>query len=83
MQLPKQHFRHALLLFFNQNKTAADGYRILVKTYGDSAPSIKTCEYWFRHKKRVFCLGLLVGMKSGSILIIRNAENHGWIQANH
>ncbi|EFN83786.1 hypothetical protein EAI_16388, partial [Harpegnathos saltator] len=42
------HFRHALLLFFNQKKTADEDHRILTETYGDVAPSIKTCEYWFR-----------------------------------
>ena len=49
MELPKEHFRHALLLFFNQKKT--EDHRILIETYGNVPPSIKTCEYWFRQFK--------------------------------
>ncbi|EZA48043.1 hypothetical protein X777_14316 [Ooceraea biroi] len=65
MQHPKQHFRHALLLFFNQKKTAAEGYRIIVETYGDSAPSIKTEEVrkfvdeWINSKEESFYRHLL------------------------
>jgi len=51
MDLSKEHFRHVLLLYFNQKKTAAESHRILIETYGDVAPSIKTCEYWFRRFK--------------------------------
>lgn len=34
-------------------------------------------------KKEEFCLGLLLEMKSGSISIIPNLENHEWTQINH
>jgi len=49
--IPKEHFRQALLVFFNQKKTMAENHRILIETYGNVAPSIKTCEYWFRQFK--------------------------------
>ena len=48
MELLKEYFRCVLLLFFNQKKTAAEDHRILIETYDNVAPSIKTCEYWFR-----------------------------------
>jgi len=32
-------------------KSAADGHRMLCEAYGEHAPSIKTCEYWFRRFK--------------------------------
>ncbi|EZA51752.1 hypothetical protein X777_09508 [Ooceraea biroi] len=35
MKLPKKHFRHSLLLFFNRKKSAAEGYRLLMETYGN------------------------------------------------
>jgi len=48
MDFSKEHFRYVLLLFFNQKKTMAENHRILIETYGNIVPSIKTCEYWFR-----------------------------------
>ena len=47
MQFPKNLFRHALLLFINQDKTAAQDHRILIEIYGDVVPSIKKYEYYF------------------------------------
>ncbi|KAL6253713.1 hypothetical protein P5V15_015528 [Pogonomyrmex californicus] len=45
----KEHLRHALL--FNQKKKAVESHRLLVETYGEHAPSIRTCETWFRQFK--------------------------------
>ena len=28
----------------------AENHRILIETYGNIVPSIKTCEYWFRRQ---------------------------------
>lgn len=39
--------RHVLIFLYNQKKKSAESYRILVETYGDNAPSQKTCERWF------------------------------------
>lgn len=47
----KQHLREVLLFFFNSKKSAAESYRLLLEVYGESSPSIKTCEYWFRRFK--------------------------------
>ena len=47
----KEHLRHALLLFFNQNKSAAESHRLLLETYQEYATSVKTSEYWFRRFK--------------------------------
>ena len=47
----KRHLREALLFCFNLRKSAADGHRMLCEAYGEHAPSIKTCEYWFRRFK--------------------------------
>lgn len=47
----KHHLREVLLFLFNSKKSAAESHRSLLKTYGDHAPSIKTCEYWFRRFK--------------------------------
>lgn len=47
----KEHLRHALLFLFNQKKKAAESQRLLVETYGEHAPSIRTCETWFRQFK--------------------------------
>lgn len=47
----KEHLRHALLLFYNQKKTAAESRRLLVETYGDFAPHINTFEMWFKRFK--------------------------------
>lgn len=47
----KEHLRHALLFLFHQKKKAVESHRLLVETYGEHAPSIKTCETWFRKFK--------------------------------
>jgi len=47
----KQHLRGVLLFFFNSKKSAAESHQLLLETYGDYTPSIKTCEYWFRRFK--------------------------------
>ena len=47
----KQHLREELLFCFNFKKSAAEGHRLLCEAYGEHAPSIKTCEYWFRYFK--------------------------------
>lgn len=44
----KEHFRHVLLYCFDSKKTAAEAHRYISETYSESAPSIKTCEYWYR-----------------------------------
>jgi len=46
MERNKEHF-HYLLLYCFSKKQAADPS----KTYSESAPSVKTCEYWFRRFK--------------------------------
>lgn len=43
----KEHLRHALLFCFNQQKTAAESYRLLAEVYGESAPSQSSCAFWF------------------------------------
>jgi len=47
----KVHLRHALLFLFNQKKKTIESHRVLVETYGEHAPSIRTCETWFRQFK--------------------------------
>ena len=47
-----EHLRHALLFLFHQKKKAVESHRVLVETYGEHAPSIRTCETWFRQFKR-------------------------------
>jgi hypothetical protein len=43
----KEHMQHALFLLFNEKKKIVESYRLLVKSYGEHTPSIKTCETWF------------------------------------
>ena len=56
----KQHLQEALLLCFNLEKNAAERHRLLCEAYGEHAPPIKTCEYWFRRfksgKKLMVCI---------------------------
>lgn len=47
----KEHLRHALLLFFNLKKSAAESHRLLEDAYNDRAPSKKTCELWYQRFK--------------------------------
>ena len=48
----KEHLRHVMIFLFNQKKKASECHRILVETYGDLAPTVKTCERWFQSFKR-------------------------------
>ena len=43
----KSHLRHSLLSLFHQKKKAVEAHRLLVETYGEHAPVIRTCETWF------------------------------------
>lgn len=47
----KLHSREVLLFCFHSKKSAAESHRMLCETYGEHAPSISTCEYWFRRFK--------------------------------
>ena len=47
----KLHLRHSLLFLFHQQKKAVEAHRLLVETYGEHAPVIRTCETWFRQFK--------------------------------
>ena len=47
----KSHLRHSLLFLLHQMKKAVEAHRLLVETYGEHAPLIRTCETWFRQFK--------------------------------
>lgn len=47
----KRNLREALLFCFHLKKSATESLRWLSEAYGDYAPSISTCEYWFRRFK--------------------------------
>ena len=47
----KSHLRHSLLFLFHQKKKAVEAHRLLVETYDEHAPVIRTCETWFRQFK--------------------------------
>lgn len=47
----KRHFREVLLYQYISAKSAAEGYRALVETYPEHAPSEKTCRKWFARYK--------------------------------
>ena len=49
--LTKQHLREVLVFCFNWKKSAAEAHEILVKVYGDNAPTDKSCREWFRRFK--------------------------------
>jgi transposase len=51
MERDKDHFRHLLLYCFDSKKTAAEAHRFISETYSKHAPSVKTCEYWYRRFK--------------------------------
>lgn len=51
MERDKVFFRSSLLLFFDMKKTTTEAHRLLVETYNEQAPTISTCEYWFRRFK--------------------------------
>ena len=40
-----------MIFLFNKNNKATDDQRLLIDTYGEYAPSIRTCETWFRQVK--------------------------------
>ena len=44
----KSHLREALILYFNQKKTAAESHRLLMETYPDHCPTERTCQMWFK-----------------------------------
>ena len=44
----KSYLRHSLLFLFHQGKKAVEVHQLLVETYGEHAPVIRTCETWFR-----------------------------------
>ncbi|GFR22112.1 mariner Mos1 transposase [Trichonephila clavata] len=47
----KEHLKYTLFFLFNQKKKAVERHRLLVDTYGESTPWIRTCETWFRQFK--------------------------------
>lgn len=47
----KRHLREALLFLFHFKKKAIDAHQMLAEAYGDSAPSIRTCQEWFQRFK--------------------------------
>lgn len=51
MERDKSFFRGVLLYLFDTKKTAAEAHRLLSDTYGDQAPSPKTCNNWFQRFK--------------------------------
>ena len=47
----KEHLRRVIIFLFNQKKKASESHRIFVETYGDLAPTVKTCERSFQSFK--------------------------------
>jgi len=47
----KRNLREALLFCFHLKKLATESLRLLSEAYGDYAPLISICEYWFRRFK--------------------------------
>lgn len=47
----KQHMRASMIFLFHLNKKATIGHRKLEEAYGEGAPSIKTCQDWYRRFK--------------------------------
>lgn len=47
----KANYRKRLLVLFYLKKNASESYRMLVDSYGEYAPSLGTCEYWFKRFK--------------------------------
>jgi len=45
--LTKQHLREILIFCFNWKKSAVEVHRMLVKVYGDTAPTDKSCRECF------------------------------------
>lgn len=55
MERDKLFFRCVLLHNFDMKKNAAETHRLLVKTYGESAPSETVCRDWFRRFRSGDC----------------------------
>ena len=47
----KEHLRRTLLFLLNQKNKAVESHSLLVNHNGKHAPSIRTCETWFRQFK--------------------------------
>lgn len=47
----KQHLREAMLLYFNQKKSAAECHRLLSETYPEHSISNSVCKKWFARFK--------------------------------
>ena len=47
----KSHLRHSQLFSFHQKQKAVESHRLLVETYGEHAPVIRTCQTLFRQFK--------------------------------
>lgn len=47
----KRNLREALLFCFNLKKNTTEAHQMLHTAYGDAAPSISTCEFWYRRSK--------------------------------
>jgi [histone H3]-lysine36 N-dimethyltransferase SETMAR len=47
----KRHLREGLLLCFHLKKKAVEAQQTLTEAYENYAPSISTCEYWYRRFK--------------------------------
>jgi len=47
MEHDKLFFRHVLLHYFNLKKIAAATHKLLIKAYGNCAPSERICQEWF------------------------------------
>ena len=47
----KSHLRHSLLFLFHQKEKAVEAHRLLVETYGEHPPVIRTYETWFHQFK--------------------------------
>ena len=62
----KEHSRTALIFCFHLKKTAAESYQLFGETYGEHAPSQKTCEHFD---------GFSVSKLEISMLQTRNTEN--------
>lgn len=45
------HLRHAMLYDFHLKRSAAESHRLLIEAYGEHAPSVRTCDYWFARFK--------------------------------
>lgn len=47
----KRNLREALLFCFNLKKNTTEAHQMLHTAYGNAAPSISTCEFWYRRFK--------------------------------